>query len=48
MSDDETPAGGEEAAAGANDDAAVEAGDVETLRAEVASLKDQMLRVAEA
>ncbi len=45
MSDDETLAGGPETAAGANDDLAGE-GDVEALRAEVASLKDQMLRVA--
>jgi molecular chaperone GrpE len=45
MSDDETPVGGPEAEAGANDDAAPE-GDIEALRAEVASLKDQMLRVA--
>ncbi|HEX3917909.1 MAG TPA: nucleotide exchange factor GrpE [Caulobacteraceae bacterium] len=47
MSDDATPASGQEteADATANDLADAE-GDIEALRAEVASLKDQMLRVA--
>ena len=45
MSDDETPAEGAEPEAGGADPFATD-GELESLRAEVASLKDQMLRVA--
>ena len=46
MSDDETPAQDPEVQADANAGAAEGRDDIEALRAEVASLKDQMLRVA--
>jgi molecular chaperone GrpE len=46
MSDDATPANGQETDADANADLVDAEGDIEALRAEVALLKDQMLRVA--
>jgi molecular chaperone GrpE len=46
MTDDETPVEGMAPDADANDDADDAGGDIEALRGEVASLKDQILRVA--
>jgi molecular chaperone GrpE len=46
MSDDETPARGQEPEADASAEAVDAAEDLDLLRAEVASLKDQMLRIA--